>query len=83
MDQNIFQKVATMIAGQLSMDISQITENSALRTDLGADSLDLAEIALMIKEQFLYDLSDDEMRKINTVGDICEILTTVSVKKEI
>ena len=80
-DKNIFQIVCRILVTQLSVDPAKISERSTLGSDLGADSLDLAEISLMIKDEFQYDLSEAEMTKIRTVGDICEILGNAVLKE--
>ncbi len=70
----VFSKIQKILAEQLHATPEKITESSDIKTDLGADSLDIAEIALVIKEEFDYDLNDQEMLKIKTVGDIVNIL---------
>ncbi|MDF2534929.1 MAG: Acyl carrier protein, partial [Bacillales bacterium] len=39
------------------------------KEDLGADSLNLVEIAMELEDQFQRELSDDELENIITVGD--------------
>ena len=74
MNDDIFKKLCTLLAKQLSVDVNSIKENSRIAEDLGADSLDTAELAMVINEEFNYDLNEDEMRSIKTVKDIVDIL---------
>ena len=53
---------------------SQATNESSLANDLGADSLDTAEIAMAINEAFGYDPNEQEMSTIKTVKDVVSIL---------
>lgn len=71
----VFHRVASILSKQLSIDVAKIEEEALISSDLGADSLDTAEIAMMIKDDFNYDLNDQEIAKIKTVRDIIEILT--------
>jgi acyl carrier protein len=73
--QRNLQKIKLILAKELSHDIDKITEASIITSDLGADSLDIAEITLIVKEQFDYDFNDAELNSIKTVGDMCRILT--------
>jgi len=86
-DKENFQKVVFLIAKQLhceaNSEANTITEISLLTSDLGADSLDLAEIALMIKDEFGHALSDADLQKAATVGDICKILNQVHTKESV
>ncbi len=70
----IFNDVVSILVKQLTVDISKVEEDALISADLGADSLDTAEIAMMIKDEFGYDLTDQEMMSIRTVRDIVDIL---------
>ncbi len=71
----IFDKLVEILSKQLNVASSVINERSLLADELGADSLDTAEIAMIIKDEFSYDLNDEDMKKIKTVGDVVEILS--------
>ena len=79
---NLLQHIKMILSKQLSIDVDSISEESILTADLGADSLDIAEIALEIKEKFEYDFNDAEMQQIKTVGDIYEILKSRKAEKK-
>ena len=46
----IEEKVREILSSQLSISAIEIREDSLIGGDLGADSLDTAEIAMMIKD---------------------------------
>lgn len=71
-----FQKVAQILSSQLHVDVSLIRLDSKLAGDLGADSLDTAELAMTVDEEFGYRLSDAEVINIKTVSDLIMILDT-------
>ena len=51
-----------------------ISNEDRLVEDLGADSLDLAEILMSIEEEFQIEVPDEDAEKIKTVGDIVDYL---------
>ena len=55
---NIEEKVKECIVTQLGVN-----------DDLGADSLDVVELAMAFEEKFGVEIPDDDMDKIRTVGD--------------
>lgn len=68
----IFEKVQKIIAEQLGIDKEEITEESQIVDDLGADSLDVIELLMMLEEEFDIEISDEEAEKLSTVGEIVE-----------
>ena len=66
----VFEKVKKIISEQLEVDQTIITESATIAGDLGADSLDLVDLAMSIEDEFDIELSDDALEKIKTVGDL-------------
>ena len=66
----VFEKVKKIISEQLEVDQSIISESSTITGDLGADSLDLVDLAMSIEDEFDIELSDEVLEKIKTVGDL-------------
>ena len=64
-----FEKIKQIIAEQLGRDESEITMETSLNDDLGADSLDLFQIISELEEVFDMEFPQDELEKIKTVGD--------------
>lgn len=69
MDNNIFEKVKSIIVEQLSVDESEVTPESSFVDDLGADSLDIVELIMAFEEAFGMEIPDEDAEKIVTVGD--------------
>lgn len=68
----MFDKIAEIIASQLRADQADITEDTNVMEDLGADSLDVVEILMAIEENFGVSVSDDKIPNLKTVRDIVE-----------
>ncbi|MGI6616986.1 MAG: acyl carrier protein [Saccharofermentanales bacterium] len=67
--QEIFTKVQTILADQLSVDIDSIQMTSNIIEDLNADSLDLVELVMSMEQEFDLSIPDEEAERIRTVGD--------------
>ena len=66
----VFEKVRTILCEQLALEEDSITMDSSLIGDLGADSLNVIDLAMSIEDEFDIEFPDDEIEKIKTVGDI-------------
>jgi len=60
-------KINQHLIEQLSVNIEQIIPTANFRDDLGADSLDSVEIALLLEDEFGISISDEELVKMPTV----------------
>ncbi|MBM6957882.1 acyl carrier protein [Lactobacillus gallinarum] len=68
-EEEIFNKIKTLIADNFNVDQDKITENTNFKNDLDADSIDLVEFILQLEDEFGSEIPDDEAEKIKTVGD--------------
>lgn len=66
--------VKNIIAEQLDLDPDDITMQSAIMEDLGADSLDVVEILIAFEDEFDVKLPEEEVEKLKTVGDIVKYI---------
>ena len=60
-------RVKKIIAEQLGVEESQVTNEKAFVADLGADSLDTVELVMALEEEFDIEIPDEEAEKITTV----------------
>jgi acyl carrier protein len=63
-------KVQDILMHQLQINREQITPEARIMADLGADSLDMVEIAMKSEDEFGFTLPDDEAEKIVSVDDL-------------
>ena len=66
-----------ILIDQLHINREQITPEARIMAELGADSLDMVEIAMKAEEEFNLPLPDDEAEKIVTVDDLYEAVGTL------
>lgn len=70
----IFEKVRDIICEQFDLEPDQVTENTLLKEDLDADSLDLVDLVMSFEDEFQIEVPEEEVRNIKTVGDIVEYI---------
>ena len=72
----IFEKLKDIIAEQLSVDADEVTMDSNIQDDLGADSLDVVDLITTIEDEFDLSIPDEAVEEIKPVGDIAHYLET-------
>ena len=70
----VFEKIAAMLAEQLGADENDMTMDTNIAKDLGADSLDVVELLMAIDDEFGIEIPDDEIENIKTIGDLVEYI---------
>ena len=72
----VFERIQRLICEQFVVDPETVTMETAFVDDLGADSLDVVELTMALEEEFsLPEVSDEELKKIMTVGDLVEYVS--------
>lgn len=74
MSDKTFEDVKAVIAEELEVDEAQITMESHIVDDLGADSLDVVELIMRLEEKFELEIPDEEAEKIQTVADAVKFI---------
>lgn len=62
-------KIRQFIVEQLQVEEDEVTPGSRFVDDLGADSLDVVEIVMVLEEAFDIQIADEDAEKIKTVQD--------------
>ncbi len=70
----VFEKVRAIICDQLELDEDVVTLDAVLLEDLGADSIDLADLVMTLEDEFDMEISDEELENIRTVADIVKFI---------
>lgn len=71
-----FEKLKAILVDQLGVDEEDVTPDASFENDLGADSLDLVEILMAIEEEFGFEVSEEDVDGIDTVGKAVEYIKT-------
>ncbi|MDX0434099.1 acyl carrier protein [Sinorhizobium medicae] len=73
---NAASRVRAIIIEQLGVDPAHAVDDSSIVDDLGADSLEVAQIVMMIEDEFNIEISDDVAEAVITVGDAIYVVTS-------
>lgn len=73
----MFEEVAKILADQLGIPQSKITEDSEIVNDLGADSLDVVELLMTLEDNTGKTIPEDKVADLKTVGDVVKMIETL------
>jgi acyl carrier protein len=74
MPNNALEKVSELIANQLPVKAKDVTLESRLVEDLGADSANVMILIMDLEQAFDIEVDDEALGSIKTVGDIIAYL---------
>lgn len=69
------EKVFEIIAEQLGISREELSKDTSLSDDLGADSLDLFQIIMGLEEEFNIEIPTEDVEGIHTVSDVITYLS--------
>ena len=69
-------KVKEILADTLGVSEDELSADTNIATDLGADSLDVVEILMAIQDEFDVEVPDSEIENIRTIGELVEFIET-------
>jgi acyl carrier protein len=70
----VLDKLKEILAAQFGIDEDEITENTDIAGDLGADSLDVVEMIMTLEDEFAVTISDETVGELKTVGDVVRFI---------
>ena len=70
----MLEKIKALLAEELGVNADEITAETSFKEDLGADSLDLFELAMALEEEFSVEIPSEDLEQITTVGDAMKYL---------
>jgi acyl carrier protein len=72
---SVEKRIKEIVAEQLGVEESQVTNEASFMDDLGADSLDTVELVMALEEEFDLEISDENAEKIQSVQDAIDYIT--------
>ena len=67
---DISEKLKQIVAAQLKIEAESIEDSTDIVDDLGADSLDIVEILMVIEEQFGVAIPDEDITSLRNLADM-------------
>ena len=71
---DIAERARTIVVEQLVVDPDEVIDSASFIDDLGADSLDMVELALKFEREFGFEISDEAVECILTVADAVKFI---------
>ena len=73
----MFEKLKEILVNELSVNGEDISMDAELVNDLGINSLELADLLLLCEDRFDIMISDDDVHKLVTVGDVVAFMEAI------
>lgn len=74
----MFEQVKDLLVKEFSVSADEVTMDAELVSDLGINSLELADLVLRCEEEFNTEISDDDIHGFITVGDVVNYLSKIA-----
>ena len=73
---DVAERVKKIVAEHLGIDKAKVTESAIFIEDLGADSLEAAELVIAFEEEFGCEIPEAAVEQILTVQDAINFIET-------
>ena len=73
----MYEKFVRLLVDELQIDEADITMEAELSSDLGINSIELADLVMQCEDTFGIQINDDDIRNFTTVGDVVNYLETL------
>ncbi len=70
MSHDLVERIRSIVADQLGVELGDCTADARILDDLGADSLDVVELVMALEDAFDIEVADDDVEQIRTIGDV-------------
>jgi len=80
--ENLLNKIITVVAEGLNISEDEISRESALTDDLGADSLDILTLCMDVEEEFGVEIPEKDLENIRTIQEIVDYVDSRKTTKK-
>ena len=70
----MYEKICELLADKFDVDVSTLNENTSIKEDLKADSLDIVELMMDLEEECGVAIEDEDAMKMVTIGDLMKYI---------
>ena len=75
---DIASRVSKIVVEHLGVEESKVVDSASFIDDLGADSLDTAELVMALEEEFNVEIPDDEAEQITTIQQAVDYINSAA-----
>jgi len=79
--ENIVKTIDSLLIEEFEIEENRITPNAHLKDDLGLESLDFVDIAVIVQKEFGLTLKGEEMTSIRTLQNLYDYIYNCIQKK--
>ena len=73
----VYEKLRALLAEQLGISVNDITPETNIIDDLGADSLDVMELLTALEEEYDLLITDERVRELYTVKEVADFIESL------
>ena len=73
----MYEKLKELLVDELQIDEADITLDAKLATDLGVNSIELADLIMLCEDKFDIVIKDEDIHNFITIGDVVNYLETL------
>jgi acyl carrier protein len=66
----VLERVKSVIAKELGIEVAELNVNASFTDDLGIDSLEIFEIVMSLEEEFDIEIPNEDIENIKNVQEI-------------
>lgn len=70
----VYEKLCELLSRQLDISVDDITPDTHIIDDLGADSLDIVELIATLEDEFNLIITDERVRELYTVKEVVDFI---------
>ena len=70
----MFEQIKELLVEELQVNADEVTPEAELINDLGINSLELADLALLCEERYNLEIDENALGNFVTVGDVAAYL---------
>ena len=74
----MFEKLKELLVEELQIDEADITLDAKLATDLGVNSIELADLIMLCEDKFDIEIKDEDIHNFVTIGDVVNYLENLA-----
>ncbi len=78
--EDIIQTINNFLIEEFEIEASQLKKTARLKDDLGLESLDFVDIAVVVQNKFGITLKGEEMTAIKTLNDLYDHISKFLIK---